>query len=305
VGKGEMVPQFEEAAFALKKGEISPQPVRTPFGYHAIMVSDVEGGGVQPFRDAAARIKEKLAAERSERAAQAKVDEARPALAATKDFAAEATKLGVDPKEAVVARGDGLEGIGRDPQLEEALFGLAVGGVSLPIKTSAGFVIARVTESLPAGVPPFAEIKDRAVNAVKSERAGALAEERAKAFAASVGTGDFLAAARRDKLPSGETPLFSRGEPPKDKEALPGAVLLAALRTPTGGISEPVRTGTGFYVVKTIERRAADPQGFDKVRDQMSAQLVEAKRNQAWERWAKALFTGAKIQVQGETMPGR
>ena len=46
VGKGEMVPQFEEAVFALKKGEISPQPVRTPFGYHAIMVSDVQDGGV-------------------------------------------------------------------------------------------------------------------------------------------------------------------------------------------------------------------------------------------------------------------
>jgi peptidyl-prolyl cis-trans isomerase D len=302
VGKGEMVPQFEEAVFALKKGEISPQPVRTPFGYHAIMVSEVQDGGVQPFRDAAAKIKEKLAAERSERAAQAKADEVRLALAATKDFAAEAKKLDVDWKEAPVAKGDGIEGIGRDPQLEEALFGLAVGGVSPPIKTPGGFVIARVAESFPAGVPPFPEIKDKAVNAVQRERAGVLAEERAKAFAASVGTGDFLAAARRDKLTAGETQLFSRAEPPKDKAALPGAVLLAVFRTPTGAISEPVRTGTGFYVVKTIERRAADLQGFDKMRDQVRVQLLEAKRNQAWERWIKARFTGAKIQVQGETI---
>ena len=305
VGKGEMVPQFEEAVFALKKGEISPQPVRTPFGYHAIMVSDVQDGGVQPFRDAAAKIKEKLAAERGERAAQAKADEAKPALTAAKDFAAEAKKLGVDSKEATVARGDGLEGIGRDPQLEEALFGLAAGGVSPPVKTSGGFVIARAVESFPAGVPPFAEIKDNAVSALKRDRADLLADERAKAFAAGAGTGDFLAAARRDKLPAGETPFFSRGEPPKDKDALPGSVLLAALRTPTGGISEPVRTTTGFYVVKTVERRAADLQGFDKVRDQMRVQLLEAKRNQAWERWIKALFTGAKIQVQGETVPER
>ena len=305
VGKGEMVPQFEEAVFALKKGEISPQPVRTPFGYHAIMVSEVQDGGIQPFRDAAVKIKEKLAAERSERAAQAKADEAKPALTAAKDFAAEAKKLGVDSTEATIARGDGLEGIGRDPQLEEALFGLAVGGVSPPVKTSGGFVIARMAESLPAGVPPFAEIKDKAVSALKRERAGVLADERAKAFAASAGTGDFLAAARRDKLPAGATPFFSRGEPPKDKESLPGAVLLAALHTPTGGISEPVRTDSGFYVVKTVERRAADPQGFDKVRDQMRVQLLEAKQNQAWERWIKALFTGAKIQVQGETVPER
>ena len=305
VGKGEMVPQFEEAVFALKKGEITPQPVRTPFGYHAIMVSDVQDGGVQPLRDVAAKIKEKLAAERSDRAAQAKADEARPPLAAAKEFAAEAKKLDVDAKETIVARGDGIEGIGRDPQLEEAIFGLAVGGVSPPLKTPGGFVIVRVAESFPAGVPPFAEIKDKAVTAVKRDRATALSEERAKAFAASAGTGDFLAAARRDKLPAGETPLFSRAEPPKEKETLPGAVLLAALHTPAGSISEPVRAGTGFYVVKTIERRPADMQGFDKVRDQVRTQLLEAKRNQAWERWIKGLFAGAKIQVQGETVPER
>jgi len=305
VGKGEMVPQFEEAVFALKMGEISPHPVRTPFGYHAIKVFDVQAGGVQPFRDAEAKIKEKLAAERSERAAEAKADEARSPLAAAKDFAAEAKKLGVEPKEVMVARGDGIAGIGRDPQFEEAIFGLAVGGVSTPIKTPGGLVIARVSESFPAGVPPFAEIKDKVVDAVKRERAGILAEERAKAFAASAGAGDFLAVARRDKLTAGETPLFSRAEPPKDKEVLPGAVLLAALHTPTGAISEPVRTGAAYYVVKTIERRPADMQGFDKVRDQVRVQLLEAKRNQAWERWVKALFTGAKIKVQGEAIPER
>ena len=32
-----MVPQFEEAAFSLKVGEIS-EPVKTPFGYHVIRV---------------------------------------------------------------------------------------------------------------------------------------------------------------------------------------------------------------------------------------------------------------------------
>ncbi len=305
VGKGEMVPQFEEAVFALKKGEMSPQPVRTPFGYHAIKVSDVQDGGVQPFGEAAAKIKEKLAAERSEHAAQAKTDEARPALAAAKDFPAEAKKLGLDVKETTAARGDGLEGIGRDPQLEEALFGLAIGGVSPALKTSGGLVIARVVESFPAGVPPFAEIKDKAVIAVKRERASVLADERAKAFAASVKIGDFLAAARRDKLVAGETPLFSRGEPPQGKDAPPNPVLLAALRTPTGEISEPVRGAAGFYVVKTIERRIADPQGADKVRGELSRQLLESKRNQAWERWIKSLFVGAKILVQGEPVPAQ
>ncbi len=302
VGKGEMVPQFEEGVFALKKGEVSPQPVRTPFGYHAIKVLDVQDAGVQPFREVAPKIKEKLGAERSERAAQAKADEARPALAAGKDFAADAKPLGLEAKEATIARGDGLEGIGRDSGLEDALFGLAVGGVTPPIKTAVGIMVAKVTEQFAAGVPPFAEVKDRVVETIKRERAQAAAEERAKALGASVGGGDLLTAARRDKLPGGETPLFSRAEPPKEREALPGAVLLAALQTPAGKVSEPVKTATGAYIVQTLERRAADPQGFDKSRDQLRTQVLEQKRAFAWERWVKALYAGAKIKVQGESV---
>ncbi|HEX5978243.1 MAG TPA: peptidylprolyl isomerase [Nitrososphaeraceae archaeon] len=35
-GRGMMVKPFEEAAFKLKKEEITPEPVRTEFGYHII-----------------------------------------------------------------------------------------------------------------------------------------------------------------------------------------------------------------------------------------------------------------------------
>ncbi len=47
-GKGRMVPPFEEAAFALKVGDIS-NPVKTQFGWHLITLTDRTEGRQQSF----------------------------------------------------------------------------------------------------------------------------------------------------------------------------------------------------------------------------------------------------------------
>ena len=46
--RGQMVPQFEEAAFKLQKGEVS-QPFETQFGWHILKVDDRRAGKVAPF----------------------------------------------------------------------------------------------------------------------------------------------------------------------------------------------------------------------------------------------------------------
>ena len=38
--KGNMVPEFAEAAFAMRRGEISKEPVQTQYGWHVIMIED-------------------------------------------------------------------------------------------------------------------------------------------------------------------------------------------------------------------------------------------------------------------------
>src|SRR5215471_4175406 len=297
VGPGELVPQFEQAAFALKKGELAPAPVRTPFGYHAIKVLDVKEGGRTPFKDVAPKIKAKLAAERADEGARTKAEDARGKLAAAKDFAAEARTLGLDPRDATVGREEAIPGLGRDPKLDEAIFSIALGGVSPAIKTPAGYAVVKVLDQLPAGVPPLAEIKDKVIDAIKRERADAMGTERAKALVAAVAKGgDFLAAAKGDGFATGETDLFSRAEPPKDR-ALPGAVMVAALQTPVGQVSEPVRAGAAIYVVKTLERQPADQAGFDKKREELQTQLLEQKRNQAWDNWVQSRRATAKIET--------
>jgi peptidyl-prolyl cis-trans isomerase D len=298
VGPGEMVPPFEQAAFALKKGEVTSSPVRTTFGYHAIKVLDVQEGGRQPFKEAVARIKEKLLAERSERAAARRAEEARGTLQGSADFLADSRKLGLEGREVSLARGEPLEGVGRDAPLEDAIFGLAVAGVSPPVKTAGGYVIARVVEQSPAGVPPLAEIKKPVLDAMRREAAEKVAFTRATALTEAVGRGeDFAAAARAQSFTVGETDYFSRSEPPKDKTSLPGNVLQAALGTAVGKVAKPLTAGSGVYVVRTLERQPADPAGFEAQKDELRRQILTQKQGQALEAWVRALRASAKIDL--------
>jgi peptidyl-prolyl cis-trans isomerase D len=306
IGKGEMVPQFEEAAFALGKGEVSPAPVRTPFGYHAIKVLDVQESGREPLKDVAPKIKDKLVAERSEKAAQARIEEVRAPLQTAKDFPAEARGLGLTPVDVTMSRGDGLEGIGRDAALEDSIFNLAGGGVTPPIKTAAGWVMARAVETRPAGVPPLAEIRDQVVDVMKREKAEATAVERAKAVADSVAKGgDLAAAAKGEGWTVGETDAFTRSDPPKAKDALPGAVLAAALETAVGQVSAPVKGPGAVYLVRGLERQPADLSGFEAERETLRQTVLERKRSQTLESWARGLRTGAKIEISSQAVGER
>ncbi len=50
--KERMVPEFAEAAFALQKGAVTKEPVRSKFGWHIIKVTDRREAGVMPFDEA-------------------------------------------------------------------------------------------------------------------------------------------------------------------------------------------------------------------------------------------------------------
>ncbi len=53
--RGQMVPQFEETAFKLKKGEVSP-PIQSQFGWHIIKLDDQRQRGAPPFEQIKGRI---------------------------------------------------------------------------------------------------------------------------------------------------------------------------------------------------------------------------------------------------------
>ena len=75
-GRGMMVPEFDKAAFEMKKGEVSGV-VTTQFGYHIIYKADQRGGGQQTLVDVHDQIRDLLRHEARGRAMDAYVAELR------------------------------------------------------------------------------------------------------------------------------------------------------------------------------------------------------------------------------------
>ena len=55
-GRGRMVPEFEEVAFSLPPGTVS-DPVKSPYGWHVVLVESVKQGEPEPFEQVKERIR--------------------------------------------------------------------------------------------------------------------------------------------------------------------------------------------------------------------------------------------------------
>lgn len=74
-GQGQMVPAFNDAAFAMKKGEVSKTPVKSQFGYHVILVTDKQDAKNLSFDEVKGFIEQKLKVEAFKEQMQAKMEE--------------------------------------------------------------------------------------------------------------------------------------------------------------------------------------------------------------------------------------
>lgn len=75
-GKGQMVPEFEKAAFGLKPGEVS-DVVETQFGYHIIKLSEKKDAETVPFEEAKERIVQFLTQQKVQQGVSDYVEELR------------------------------------------------------------------------------------------------------------------------------------------------------------------------------------------------------------------------------------
>jgi len=299
--RGAMTKAFEEAAFALKKGEISGL-VETEFGYHIIKVTDVKTPKQRSFEE----MKPELEAELKKQQAQRKFAESADTFSngvyeQADSLKPVADRLKLEIKTASNVRrtpAPGTKGPLANPKFLNALF--SPDSVEKKRNTEAveiapnTLVAGRITQYSPARTLPFNEVKEQARVHVVAARAAELAKkdgtEKLAAWKANPASANLPAAV-----------AVSRQETQKH----PGAVVEAALRADPAAL--PVWTGVdlgeqGYAVVKVnkIVPRPAPAPEVAKQEIQQYAQWWASAENLAYYAMLKERFK-AQIKVPKPT----
>lgn len=74
-GKGQMVPEFDTAVFAMNEGEVSEEPVKTQFGYHLIKLVKKNPERVMEYSEVKDELKESLLGEKRRKAYESKINQ--------------------------------------------------------------------------------------------------------------------------------------------------------------------------------------------------------------------------------------
>mgnify|MGYP001545615077 CR=1 FL=1 len=178
-----MVKEFSDAAFKLKKNEIS-EPVKTSFGYHLIQVEDTKPEEVKPFDEVKAQLRAQLEQDRFSTKATERLENLKK-KANGGDLANGARSLGLEAKLSQPFASTGTTAIkglnGPADAIVSAAFALKVGGVSSVTHVGDSLVLFRVQKEIPPVVAPLAEIRDQVLAAWKQDQARADLEAKAEA----------------------------------------------------------------------------------------------------------------------------
>ncbi|KQW55312.1 SurA N-terminal domain-containing protein [Variovorax sp. Root411] len=305
VTKGAMVKPFEDAMFALKKGETSGV-VETEFGYHIIRLTDIKPAVVPPFEQVRATIENDM---RSQQATQefAKAAEAfTDAVYQSPDSlkpAAEKLKLTIQTANNV-ARVPAPGGTGplASRNFLSALF--ATDSLERKQNTEAievgpsQLASGRVTKYTPAHPVPLADVKDKIRAQLIAERAAVLAKTEGEAKLAAW-------TAKADGATFGAPVTVSR----REAQSQPLPVIDAALRADPSKLPALVGVDLGAQgyavvrVTKVVPRTPPAPE-LAKQEQAQVGQSVAAAEDAAYYNMLKDRFK-AEILVPKptETLP--
>jgi len=295
-GRGAMTKPFEDATFALKKGELSGL-VETEFGYHIIMVTDIKAPKQRSFED----MRPELEADLKKQQAQRKYAEAADTFSNGVYEQADSLKPVADRLKLEIRTASnvtrtpspGASGALANPKFLTALFSpdstqkkRNTEAVEIAPNT---LVAGRVTQYTPARTLPLAEVKERVRERLVAARAAELAKKEGM---------EKLAAWKANPAGAGLPAAIAVSRQETQKQ--PQAVVEAALRADPAAL--PVLAGVdlgdqGYAVVKVnkVLPREAPTEDVARQERQQYAQWWASAENLAYYNLLKERF---KVEFQ-------
>lgn len=295
-GRGTMVKEFEDAAFAAKVGEIVG-PVQTVHGLHIIKVEERKiEDGEEKVR--ARHILLKFTA--SPRTLQAAEDNAAyfAEVAKEEGFEKTAEDQGLEVQTSgFFGRGSGfVPGIGVLPEASQFVFANKPGSVSEPLESRQGWVVIKVEEVQKERIRPLEQVQAQIENILRQEKAKQRAAEAAQKFYERIAGGATLeAAAAADSMQIFEPEAFTR-QGFVQRVGRDPAFVGTAFALEEGEISEPVEGLQGYYVIQLESKTPFDENAFLAQKEDIRRQLLERKQNQAYTNWFAHLRERADIK---------
>lgn len=301
---GQMVPAFEQAAFALNRGQVGDL-VRTQYGFHIIKVEETREAGTPAFEQARAEVARKHATASAREAVENRLEAINDALA-TSDLEAVASKFGmtVGTTELVPREGP-LPGPAARPDVVEVLFTLAEGEVSEPLRQGDDYWIFKALAKRASAVPAFEEARADVERTLLAEQA----RQR------SLGEGRLrLEELRRGEQPQGiaakvrgevrETAYFTQRDFVTEA-GVKGELLQGAFALEIGSFGGPVAAPDGRVILYRVDGRIPGTrEAFLAEKETVLARLRSTKRDQYFESWVEDLRRVRAVKIN-EALVGK
>lgn len=302
ISPGDTVPAFNDAVFAMKKGEVS-KPVRTDFGLHLIKVDEMQPAATKPLKDV----------EKDVRAALAEQQGAEK-LRETLDVLIEGNILGKPLTEVAKTHGLTAKSSGLLPLADlETLLGIDAKAAQIllaspagaPVDTALeaagnGFVVARIKEKTEAGTRPYEEVKQDIVKILTAEKNREAALKAAADARKSLGDAKALPAPLAARVVA--TPPVPRGAPLGDLVVQPEVLQAVFTATPQQWLPSvhegSVKGVPGAVMLRVKKVVLPDDAQWQPIGELLRSSLEEGRRQQMFETFVGILLQQARVEVK-------